>query len=261
MGTAAQNGELWSSHARDWAELQEGQARAVYQAVFDDLRVREGTRLLDAGCGSGLAAQIAAARGAQVAGLDAAAGLLAIARERTPAGDFRQGELEELPFADASFDAVTGFNSFQFAADVPRALREAVRVVRPGGAVAVLTWGPPEGMPVAAIVNSLRPLAPPPPPGAPGPFALSTGNALSDLLAAQGLEPELLRDVPFTLRYTDLETGVRGLNSSGVAERVMRHAGVEAVANAHREALRPFVQPDGSCAVAALFRYVIARRG
>lgn len=52
------------------------------------------------------------------------------------------GEMEELPFADAAFDAVTSFNAFQFAGDPGRALREAGRVCRQGGTIAMLVWGP-----------------------------------------------------------------------------------------------------------------------
>jgi len=57
-------------------------------------------------------------------GLDAAEALLDVARKRTPSGDFRQGEMEELPFADGTFDVVTGFNSLQYAADPVNALRQ-----------------------------------------------------------------------------------------------------------------------------------------
>ncbi len=73
-------------------------------------------------------------------------------RERVPAGDFRTADLESVPFADAAFDVVTGFNSFQFAGDLLRALTEARRVTRPGSKVVVMTWGQPEGMEAAAIV-------------------------------------------------------------------------------------------------------------
>ena len=59
-----------------------------------------------------------------MSGLDAAEALLDVARKRTPSGDFRQGEMEELPFADGTFDVVTGFNSFQYAADPVNALRQ-----------------------------------------------------------------------------------------------------------------------------------------
>lgn len=80
-----------------------------------------------------MAAALSASLGATVAGLDASEALLEIARERTPGGDFRRGDLEALPFEDDSFDLVTGFNSFQYAGNAAQALREAGRVTRPGG--------------------------------------------------------------------------------------------------------------------------------
>jgi len=74
-------------------------------------------------------------------GLDAAEALLDVARKRTPSGDFRQGEMEELPFADGTFDVVTGFNSLQYAADPVNALRQARRVSKPSAKVAMAVWG------------------------------------------------------------------------------------------------------------------------
>ena len=59
------------------------------------------TELLDAGCGAGLALQIAAKRGATVTGFDASAALLEIAAERVPGADLRRGDLESLPYGDA----------------------------------------------------------------------------------------------------------------------------------------------------------------
>lgn len=123
--TSETNGRLWGARAREWAEVQEGQCAAAYHAVLKHAEVSTGTSHLDVGCGSGMAAQLSASLGAKVAGIDAAETLLEIARERTPAGDFKQGDLEALPFTDASFDLVTGFNAFQFAGDPGQALREA----------------------------------------------------------------------------------------------------------------------------------------
>lgn len=91
------------------------------------------------------------------------------------------GDLEELPFSDAEFDLVTGFNSFQFAANPVVALQEARRVAKPTGRVVIMTWGVPEGMEAASLVAALKPLLPPPPPGAPGRFALSDANTLRAL--------------------------------------------------------------------------------
>ena len=98
-----------------------------------------GTSLLDIACGSRFAASVAAARGATVAGLDAAEPLLAIARARTPAGDFRAGDMFALPFDAASFDVATSFNGIWKGCE--KALEEARRVLRPGGSFGMTFWG------------------------------------------------------------------------------------------------------------------------
>ncbi|MEZ5652810.1 MAG: class I SAM-dependent methyltransferase [Burkholderiaceae bacterium] len=258
--TAAANGPLWGAKARDWAELQEVRFRPMYEAVFDRTGLGAGTRYLDVGCGAGLAALLAAERDASVCGLDAAHGLLEVARERVPRGDLRHGDLESLPFADASFDLVTGFNSFQYAGNPVVALTEAARVVRPDGQVVIATWGAPEGMEAAAIVRSMGPLLPPPPPGAPGPFALSDETALRAFAEAAGLRPQQVFDVPLDFVFADHAAAIRGLSASGIAVRAAAHSGDEAVAHAHEQAIAPYLQDDGSYRLAASFRCLVARR-
>jgi ubiquinone/menaquinone biosynthesis C-methylase UbiE len=113
----------------------------LFDAVLREIAVGAGTALLDIGCGSGMFCQMAAKLGAQVSGLDAAEPLLAIARERTPLGDFRTGEMEELPYAEQTFDGVAGFNSFQFAASPVHALKEARRVARAGASLVITVFG------------------------------------------------------------------------------------------------------------------------
>jgi SAM-dependent methyltransferase len=258
-GTAAVNGPLWGASARDWAGIQEGQFRPGYEAVMAHCGVGPGTDYLDSGCGAGMAAMLAAARGARVSGFDAAEGLLAIARERVPTGDFRLADLEAVPFPDDAFDVVTGFNAFQFASDPVRALAEARRVARPGGKVVVMTWGDPEGMEAAAIVGALRPLLPPSPPGAAGPFALSDKTKLRGLAEAAGLTAGDIVDVVSDWSYPDEATALRGLGSSGLATRARGLAGAEAVDAANRAALAPFRQADGSFRIGASCRFLVAR--
>ncbi|HEY1800180.1 MAG TPA: class I SAM-dependent methyltransferase [Terriglobales bacterium] len=257
--TSVVNGRLWGSAAEDWAAFQEGVCRKVYVDAFDRVKLGPGTQYLDAGCGAGMAAQIARERGAQVSGLDASESLLGIARRRVPEGDFRQGELEMLPFEDNSFDLVTGFNSFQYAANPGAALAEAKRVARPGSSVVVMTWGKPEGMEAASLVAALRPLLPAPPPGAPGPFALSEEAALRGFATAAGLEPIEVVDVDCPWMYPDLATAMRGLGSSGVAARAAENSGKAKVDEAHKKALEPFRREDGSYRIGATFRYLMAR--
>jgi ubiquinone/menaquinone biosynthesis C-methylase UbiE len=256
-GTAAVNGSLWGAHARAWAEIQEATARPLYLDVIERL-VTAGSTYLDVGCGSGMALQLAAARGATVAGIDAAEALVAIARERVPSADLRVGELETLPFPDGAFDVVTGFNSFQYAARPAHALAEAKRVAKKGATIVIATWTTPDRTQAAALLGALKPLLPAPPPGAPGPFALSDEAALRTLATAAGLKPGEVRDVECPFAYPDLETAIRGVNSSGVAEKAMRQSGVDAVTAAHREVLERFRRPDGSVHIGNAFRYLVA---
>jgi SAM-dependent methyltransferase len=257
--TSEMNGRLWGACASDWANIQEGTFRPVYEAVLERTRVKSGTCYLDVGCGAGRAPQMAAAHGAQVSGIDAAEALLEIARLRTPGGDFRLGDLEELPFDDHAFDVVTGFNSFQYAGNPVLALGEARRVTRPRGAVVIMTWGNPDGMEAASMVEALRPLMPPAPSDAPGPFALSNERALRRFADSAGLKPAEIFDVDNPLIYPDEATAVRGWNSSGVAMRAMESSSEQAVTEAHAKAIAPFRQPDGSYRVRATFRCLLAQ--
>jgi hypothetical protein len=127
--------------------------------------------------------------------------------------------------------------------------------------IVILTWGEPAGMQAASVVGALRPLLPPPPPGAPGPFALSDEQALRAFAQTGGLVPGAMRDVDVHWNYPDEATALSGVNSSGVAARAIDHAGEAAVTEAHRAALAPFRQPDGSYRIGARFRYLVASPG
>ena len=257
--TAVANGRLWGARAADWSSLQEPQMTPIYEAAFERAQLEPGQLCLDVGCGSGLAARIAFERGAQLAGLDASAPLLEIARSRLPSGDFRQGDIEELPFEHGRFDLVTGFNVFQYAGNPTQALREARRVARRDGRVLVMTWGRPEGMAAAQLVTALRPLLPPTPPRAPGPFALSDETTLRAFAADSSLDTEVVFDVDSPWRYPDLPLALRALKSSGVAARAIDHSGEAAVDDAHAQALSPFRRPYGSYEIGATFRCLLAR--
>jgi SAM-dependent methyltransferase len=260
MTTSEAHGRLWGARARAWADYQEGTVRPVFEAVLERTRVGPGTRYLDVGCGSGMVAEMAAARGAEVFGIDAAEAMLSIARSRAPRGDFRQGDLEALPFADGTFDVVTGFNSFQYAGNPVAALRDAGRVAKKGAPVVVMTFGNPAGMEVVALLTALKPLLPPPPPGAPGPFALSDETVLRRFATDAGLEPVEVFDVDSPWIYADKTAAMRGLTSTGNAVRALEQLDEETVNQAYEKAIAPFRRPDGSYRASAWFRCLVARR-
>lgn len=258
MGTAQMQGALWGARARDWADILEGTGVPAYEAVLREAQVGAGTRLLDVGCGAGMAAALAAGRGAKVTGLDAAETLVAIARERVPDGDFRVGEIEDLPYPDETFDVVTGFNAFQYAASPAAALMEAKRVAVTGGRVAMVVWGREEQCEHTATLAALKPLLPPPPPGAGGPFALSAPGLVEDLMRQAGLEPVASGEVPCPFRFPDLETAVRGLTAAGPTVQAAQHAGEEPIRHAIAAALAPYRTSDGGYLQRNVFRYVVA---
>jgi SAM-dependent methyltransferase len=129
----------WSDVAAGWAELWTGFAEPAWAAVAQETGIGRGTRVVDVGCGSGDFLAWAGGRGAVVAGIDPAPGMLAIARDRL-FGDLRLGSADELPWPAGSFDVATSFNALQFAADTLEALGECARVVEAGGFVAVANW-------------------------------------------------------------------------------------------------------------------------
>jgi SAM-dependent methyltransferase len=256
-GTSAAQDKLWSVGADDWATIQEGQVEPAYSAALDALDVKAGTALLDVGCGAGGALSLAADRGAVVTGLDATAALLAHARSRVPDADLTQGELESLPYADGSFDAVTSFNAFQFAGRPEVAVGEARRVVRPGGRVLALVWGPAETCEAAGYLMRLGALMPPPPAGTPGPFALSGEEALTSLFDAAGLDVEGITDVACVWSYPDEETALAGLLSSGPVVGIIAHAGEEAVRETTRSFLAGYRTDEGGYRLGNVFRFAI----
>ncbi|MBJ7595004.1 MAG: class I SAM-dependent methyltransferase [Candidatus Dormibacteraeota bacterium] len=119
--------EGWGRKAVDFATLSEPANCREYVAVHHLLGVGGGDRLLDVACGSGMALELARARGAVTAGIDASPRLVAIARDRNPAADVRTGDMHALPFDDASFDVVTSFRGV-WGTTLP-ALKEIHRVL------------------------------------------------------------------------------------------------------------------------------------
>jgi 2-polyprenyl-3-methyl-5-hydroxy-6-metoxy-1,4-benzoquinol methylase len=128
-------------------------------------RVRAGQEVLDVACGTGVVAVTAARRGATVGGLDLSPVLLEGARQNAAtigaSIEFVEGDVEALPYDDATFDVVLSQFGHMFAPRPDVATREMLRVLKPGGQIAFATW-PPElfiGR-IFAIVSQYLPLPP-----------------------------------------------------------------------------------------------------
>jgi SAM-dependent methyltransferase len=106
-------------------------------------RIQAGDQVLDVACGTGVLTRAVAARvgsTGSVAGLDLDPGMLAVARARRPDLEWMEGSAEQLPYPDASFDAVVSQFGLMFFPDKPAAIAEMWRVLRPGGRMAVAVW-------------------------------------------------------------------------------------------------------------------------
>jgi SAM-dependent methyltransferase len=259
VGSASVQGDLWSVRARDYAEVQEQTFLPLYESVSARPELANASSILDVGCGPGLAAQIFSKRIERVAGADATVPFIEIARRRVPSGDFRVAEMESLPYDDGVFDAVTGFNAFQYAASPVNALLEARRVAKPGAIIVIAVWGVPETCEAAGHLKALGSLMPPPPPGAPGPFALSDETKLKALAVEAGLMPGAMVDVACPWIYPDIGTALKGMLSAGPAERAIRASSFERAREAVGTAIESYRIETGGYRLNNTFRYLVAR--
>ena len=118
----------------------------VSERLCETVDLRAGQRVLDVACGSGNTAIAAARRGCDVVGVDFVPGLLERGRERARAErldiEFVEGDAEDLPFPDGSFDVVLSTFGAMFAPDQQRTADELLRVLRPGGTVGMANFPP-----------------------------------------------------------------------------------------------------------------------
>lgn len=260
MGSQLIQSKLWGQRPNDWSAVQEPTGNAGYEYALEFLKPKPSDKILDVGCGSGLFANLAAKSGADVTGFDATAQLIEEAKLRNSSIKFMTGEMEELPFGDHTFDIVTGFNSFQYASDVKHALTEAKRVLKDKGKLVVMIWGDKEDCEALTYLKAVGSLLPPPPPGAPGPFALTENHLLENILEEIGLKILDSYDVDSIWDYPDTETAMRGLLSAGPAAKAIENSGYEKVYNTVSESSQPYIKSNGRIVYKNKFRIVISEK-
>jgi len=145
--------------------------------------IKPGQRVLDVACGNGNASLAAARRFCEVTGIDYVPMLIDEARKRAEAEglpvDFREGDAEDLPFEDASFDVVLSTLGVMFAPDQDKAAQELLRVCKPGGTIGMVNWVP-DGY-VGDLFRTIGKHVPPPA-GLKPPFRWGTEEGLDELL-------------------------------------------------------------------------------
>ncbi len=180
--------EGWAHFAPLQAMTTEPAGRLV---KFAGIKPRD--RVLDVACGTGVVAVTAARREARVTGLDLTPELLAVARENADTAgvtvDWHEGDVENLPFEADSFDVVVSQYGHIFAPRPEVAVKEMLRVLRPGGVIAFSTW-PPELL-VGRVFAVTAKYLPPPPPGVESPVLWGDPNVIRERLGSH------VRDLTF----------------------------------------------------------------
>lgn len=141
----------------------------IHELIIQRLGAAPGVQWLDLACGTGAVAELAAAGGADVVGIDLSPGLIETAQERAKQQgltiDYRVGDCENLDVGDGTFDVVSSTCGVMFAPDHEATARELARVVRPGGRVGLANWTPAGG--VGDMFRVMAPFQPAPPPSSP----------------------------------------------------------------------------------------------
>ena len=194
----------------------------INHRLVADARIRPGLQVLDLGSGTGypalLAGEVVGSEGT-VIGIDLAESMLAVAtRKAKTLGlaqvSFRTGDVTMLPFESGSMDSIVSRFCLMFLPEIPKAVAEIARVLKPGGYIAAAVWSSPEKNPFIRIpmdvIKTIMPL-PPPDPEAPGIFRLARPGDLSGMFDRAGLVP--LDDEEFTaeVTYATAEEFFRGL--------------------------------------------------
>ena len=193
----------WNRVAGGWDKWDQYFSRNmtfINHRLVADARLRPGMRVLDLGSGTGypalLAGEVVGAEGS-VVGIDLAESMLAVAIRKARSMEmnhvtFRTGDATALPFDAASFDAVISRFCLMFLPEIPTALKEMARVLKPGGYIAAAVWSTPDKNPFMRIpmdvIKTLITL-PPPDPEAPGVFRLAKAGELRGMLDGAGLAP------------------------------------------------------------------------
>lgn len=175
---------VWSTGGDNYNEISRGIADAIEHCVLR-LNPRPGEKILDLATGTGWTSRVLARRGAIVTGVDIAQGLLDAAERQARVERvlvaYRQGDAEQLPFEDESFDAIASTFGVMFASRPEAAAKEMARVVRPGGRIALTTWTSDGNL--LKMFQVMKPYMPAPAqPAPPSPFEWGNPDRIRQLL-------------------------------------------------------------------------------
>lgn len=223
------------------------------EPLLDATGVTAGRRLLDVACGPGSLAAAAAGRGADATGLDFCPAMLARARAVHPEVEFIEGSAQSLPFPDDCFDAVVIAYGLLHFPDADQALREARRVLRPGGRIGFTVWaGPERALGFGLLSDAIRAHGDPDvglPPGPPL-FRFSDAVECHRVLARIGFTDSRVAEVAQAWTFPSAAAWIEGLEHGTVRAaatlRMQTPAALDRIRAALVQQARRWQRDDGS---------------
>lgn len=231
--------------------------------VIDAARLVVGQQVLDIACGTGVLAQAVANRvgpSGSTVGIDINEGMLNIAREKGPAIEWRNAPAENLPFNDLSFDSVVSQFGLMYFEDQRLALTEMMRVLKPGGTLAIAVWDKLENCPGYGIEEQLFIRVLGDEFADESPYSLGDTQKLKHLFASSGIADAQIQTHTGTARFASIDewiyTDVNGWTIEDAVEgddydRLLREA---------KKDLAQFVTPEGTVAFATPAHIVTASK-
>lgn len=198
--------DSWEARAAAYAAEVGRLTGGAIPALLAAAEVTAGTRLLDVATGPGFVAESAVARGATVVAVDQSAAMVEIARRRLPKVDVRQATAERLGLPNASYDAVVANFLLNHLARPDVGLSELVRVLAPGGRLALTVWDLPAANRAMGLLGDvvteigIRGVVP----SGPDSVAFADRGAFAALLTRAGLVDVTVQPIGWTL---DVEPG------------------------------------------------------
>jgi ubiquinone/menaquinone biosynthesis C-methylase UbiE len=259
--------EGWELVADKYDSVWSSSTRQFITPLLDAAEVREGMAVLDVGCGPGYVSAAATGRGATAVGVDFSGEMVGIARRMLSGTEFREGDAQNLAFADETFDRVLANFALLHLTSPERACAEACRVLKPGGIFGFTTWARVEENPFVKLVDDAvqahANLEVSLPPG-PAYYLFESPEAFRVALERAGFDGSSMKfkvhriewKVPTARFIFDAELNA-GVRTAGLLARQTPQA-LGAIQAAIEQAVRPYARGDGFAIPKAA--YVVAVR-
>ncbi len=223
------------------------------ERVLTAANIQAGQHILDVACGTGVLARAASrwvGEQGSVVGIDLNPGMLAVAQQQSSLIEWQHGRAENLPFDDDSFDAVVSQFGMMFFQDQSAALREMIRVLRPGGYLAVAVWDRLDQTPgYAAVVDLLQRLfGEQVADGIRAPYSLGDQQILKQLLGKADLPDAIITTYTGTARFPSIRDWMHTDINGWVLADMLNEQQFAQLVDAAEQELQPFVIKDGSVA-------------